>query len=410
MSEPHDERRLDARREIDEAIGSESRVAAPLRLPDACEPLSAEDRARIIAATEAHLAEHGIAQRELATGTTYDPATINHVLRGRYRGNADAVLRVIAAWIADDARRRAGAKPAGYFETSVALSIRSLAAYAKSNALAAGDLERGAAAAERPRIVIGYGPAGCGKTLCARAYCAEDPRAVYVRVCGGMTRIPSLAEGIVSALSVRGPRKNHSIIGQCYAALRGSLRLLIVDEGHRLSFAQAEFIRDLSDVCGVPVLILATQEFYVRLTRVRRREGAYQYDQFTSRVGYVVDLLRGADGRGGERRPYYSLAEIRSMFKSDQVRLTPDGEECLQALACLVGGGMLRTCATVFDKAARSAARRGGLITLALLESSLDASLVPAGLSDTDFRRRVREKMSDLRRLNATAGPKAAAG
>lgn len=390
---------------IDAAMGMESRMKQ-FRLPDEGEPLAPATRDQIIAAVREHLRKFDLSQKELGAAIGYMNVTVSQVLSGKYKGEPDGVLRAMAGFIEDDLRRRDQSRPIGFYDTNIFLAIRTLAGYAKTNALSTSELDSGAAA-EKPRIVIGFGPAGLGKTLGARAYAREDPNAIYVRIRKGQGRASHFARDICEAMSTRNARQPKGAVDHCYRALRGSQRLLICDEFHRANFEQCEFIRDLSDVCGIPVLLLATQEFYQRISGVRRREGRYQYDQFASRVGYVVDLIKGTDGLGGDKRPIFSLEEVLAIFKRGQLRLAPDAGQFLQALACTIGGGMLRTCMAVFDKAARTAARKTGLITLNLLVDSLDRSLVPTGWREDEFIGKVREQLAvnrDYESRRAVAG------
>lgn len=410
MSDPPNEPGRDARHEIDEAIGMEARENINPPVTDNGEPLTAAERDSILKRVKAHLAKFGINQRELASAISYKGGTVNQVLHNNYPANRDPVLRAMAAFVEDDARRRSGAKPLGFYNTAVFEAIRSLAQFAKSNALSAKQLERGAVVAERSRIVIGYGPAGCGKTIGAKAYCMEDPRAIYVRFRAGASRIPSMARDICDAMAARGARRSRSSVEQCYELLHGSQRLLICDEWHRAALPQCDFLRDLSDVCGIPIMLLCTQKFYDQLTRVRLASGQSGFDQFTSRIGYPIELLKGADGRGGSKRPFFSIDEVRAIFRRDKLRFSKDGEEYLQAVACTTPGGLLRLAGTVFDKAARSASRRdNALITMALLESSLDASMLPPGVKEDEFKQRVRGMLATCRALNEMATGRAAA-
>lgn len=410
MSEPPNDPDVgrDARHEIDEAIGMEARHNITPAAGDDGEPLSPSERDAILKRIKAHLAAHGINQRELASAISYKGGTVNQVLHNKYPANRDPVLRAMASFVEDDARRRSGAKPLGFYNTAVFEAIRSLAQFAKSNALSAEQLKRGTVVAERPRIVMGYGPAGCGKTIGAKAYTMEDPRAVYVRFRAGASRIPSMARDICEAMAARGARQSRSAVEQCYELLHGSQRLLICDEWHRSALPQCDFLRDLSDVCGIPILLLTTVKFFEQLTKVRLAAGHAGFDQFTSRVGYTIDLLKGADGRGGTQRPFFSLDEVRAIFRRDKLRISKDGEEYLQAIACTTPGGLLRLAATVFDKAARSASRREQLITMALLESSLNASMLPPGCKEEEFKRRVRGTLTQCRGLNESAQARAA--
>jgi hypothetical protein len=160
--------------------------------------------------------------------------------------------------------------------------------------------------------------------------------------------------------------------------------MLVVDEAHRIRFSGLEFIRDLADVCGIPVLLLATEEVYARLTETRQRRGSMFYDQFSRRVCHVADLVKGLDGKGGIKRPVFSMAEIRAMFRGDQVKVTGDAHQYLQDIACTVGLGMLGLAATIFEKSYRAALRGRKILDAALLRSAARRVLIPAGNIDRE--------------------------
>ena len=152
---------------------------------------------------------------------------------------------------------------------------------------------------------------------------AEDTLSIYIRVEQKSSTDSGLADRIIDALGIRGAKRSKSAVRFIMETLQDTGRLLIVDEAHRVKFSGLEFIRDLADVYGIPVLLLATEEVYLKLTETRQRRGAMFYDQFR-RVCHVANLVKGLVGKGGIKRPIFSIDEIRAMFKSDQVRITRD--------------------------------------------------------------------------------------
>lgn len=384
---------------VDEAIGMEARIMLKsIRIPKE-RPIPEGLRKDIRETVSKHRELHKLTYREIAKQIGFAESTISEVLKGTYtRANPDPVLERLNVWVDDDERRRQKARPIGFYPTCVFETIQVLARYAKSNARVP-DSSRLLLGHDLSRMAMGYGPAGCGKTLGAKALHAEDPLSILVRITESRGTASGLARLITEAGGWVSRSQQRSNIDTIESKLKDSGRLLIVDEAHRLKTSGCELLRDLADVCGIPILLLATQEFYERLTRVRTRSGSFTYDQFTSRVGKKCDLIRGVDGKGGKTRPIYSIDEVRGMFNLDKVRLTHDGEDYLQALACAVGFGMLRLASDTWEKALRSAQRGKRIVDAKLLQHAAKSALIPAGEDDTD----ILEKIDKILAANLAA-------
>lgn len=374
----------------DQAIGMEAAtMLKSVRIPESG-PLTEELRAEVRETVSAHCKQHRIGNRTLGQQIGVGESTVSEVLRGIYdkKADPDPILRKLNRWIDDDERRRQRTKPIGFYPTCVFDAVNALAQFAKSNARLPGSAKNGVAA-DPPRIAVGWAPAGSGKTLAARALAAEDAASILIRVEARHGGDTALAKLIVASAGWRGRGRDSGLIAFTIDKLRDSGRLLIIDEAHRLQPSGCEFIRDLVDVCGIPVLLLATEEFYQRMTSVRTGGGRKIYDQFSRRVGYVMNLLRGVDGKGGSSRPIYSIDEVRAIFKVQGVRLTTDATDYLQAVACTIGLGMLGLAANIFELAVRSAIRSDKAIDERQLRRCANRVLIPAGEDDVGILRQI---------------------
>lgn len=388
---------------VDSTIGREARIVSTksIRLPEGLCPRELLDDVRRVA--REHIERYKITHREVAQCVGASPSVISQVLSGSYlKGDAEGWLRKINAWLDNDEQRRQRGKPLGFYSTGVFEAIRALAKFCRSNAPDPALIMRGEVLSDQPHMALGYGPAGCGKSVGARALAAEDPTAILIRCDqrGGGAR--GLAHLIHEALGIR--NRDRNLLDWTMDELRGSGRLLIVDEAHRLRLGACEFVRDLHDVCGVPILLLGTQGAFNRLTGVRMNMASLLYDQFSSRVGYPLNLVRGVDGRGGLKRPIFSIDEIRAIFRRDNLRITADAYEFLRDCACVEGLGMLRLAAGIFDKAARAATHKSVAIDERLLRSAAGRSLIPAGEIEAAVMTRIETTSRRNRELLAAAG------
>ena len=391
---------------IDQAVSMEARIMLKsIRVPkDGA--LKDGQRKAIRKTVKKHFETHGLTYRAVGLQIGVAESTLSEVLNGKYRGDADSILRKLNAWIDDDERRRTKSKPLGFFETNVFKSIRDAARIAKRNAITERKRDVGG---DKPRIVMALGPPGCGKSLGAEALCAEDPNAICIRIRTGGGNASGIARSIADAAGWRGRSARVSLLDFVIDKLKFTGRLLIVDEAHKLRESGYEALRDLADDAGIPILLLGTDRTRRRVDRTRRGMDHYMDDQFSRRVAFTVDLLRGSDGQGGDKRPFYTLEEIRAIFQDDTLRMTDDGEELLCAIANTIGIGMLGMAANIYDKAQYAARRRAGkVIDADLLWSACERVLLPAGfefMSKTDpIKQQISASLDRVRELKRAAG------
>ena len=189
--------------------------------------------------------------------------------------------------------------------------------------------------AETCKMGVVFGPAQIGKTLTLEAV-EGDPRfgsPILIRVDEARTRPFSLCRDVAGKLKVSTRGTFDVVFGRVVARLKGTRRLLIFDEIDRAQYAGLEFIRDLHDETGCPILLCGKPRIYDRLGF---REVT---DQLAGRIVICRDLLERTQGEHPE--PLYSLEDIRALIGQSglQLRVSPDAERWLQDRAGTLGQG-----------------------------------------------------------------------
>lgn len=321
-----------------EVLHQQGRVLETRMLPEDG-ALTDDQIAEVTDALKVYIAKHGITQREIARQIGgidgKKETTISQVLSGKYGARVtsetrDKHVRELCNWMEVDARRRATLSDRKYVETGVATVIMTLAEQAVAGQF----------------MAVGYGPTGIGKTRVAHALRERYPAAIYLRVSTGDTRHNAMRARLAVELSVRDPRafgrdrRRPTYDEMVFNALRDSGRLLVIDEAHRLANSALEFLRDVHDECHVPILLLATKDLMQRLENDKDED----HGQLFSRIALFVDIVGDADRVPGGKKPLFTIPEIKRLYESDKVRLTPDAQRYLQSVANMLGHGSLRRC------------------------------------------------------------------
>lgn len=298
-------------------------------------PLTPEQRTDVQEAAEAYRQKNGITYKSLAHQVGgLNTSAVSELLKGKYRKVKDATidehLRAINDWMEVDARRRRTKPQTQYVETHVAKRLYGCAIKAS----------------EMRTMALAHGPSGIGKTMVAHVIVERFPGTVYVRLSEGNTSQTAFRQLLASRLRLYSRRRTRSdrpgltLNERIFDKLRDSGRLILIDEAHRISDAALEFIRDVFDECGVPILLLCTKDLLDRV----RKDADEDHGQLYSRFGYVCDLVKDRDKVPGGAHPLFTIGEIRKMFAGDTVRLLPEAEQYLQDVANMLGYGSLRRC------------------------------------------------------------------
>lgn len=137
--------------------------------------------------------------------------------------------------------------------------------YQKLSGLCAGLIET-CAGIEMAAVI---GPAGRGKTFASERVVTENPRVLYVRFEDRFSLVGLAREIAFRVAGVR-PRQGEA----CYEAIHDELgrlaRVIIIDEADRMSPKFLNTMRDIHDVCRVPVVLVGEEPLRVRLGRERR--------------------------------------------------------------------------------------------------------------------------------------------
>jgi len=310
--------------------------------------LTEEHRQKVRDAADAHRKAHHLKNADIARGIgDGSPGLWAGVITGSYHRvsgpKLDDLLRKLNDWIEEDARRRRTRPGRPFVYTSVA------------NAM----VDAAKLAAQRRWMVIVYGPTGFGKTMCAHVITEKHIGAIYLRLGKGCCTYAKIRDRLAGLLKLNRRHtkgRRISVDEAIFEKLRDSGRLLVFDEAHRIRDDGLEFLRDVHDETGCPMLLVATKDLWERIQRDDEDHG-----QMRRRIGLAIDLVPLADrsGKSGRKRTdpprIFTAEEIRRIYESPKVRLSADAVEYLVAVANLVGYGSLGRCDQLVDCAVAKA-------------------------------------------------------
>lgn len=130
-------------------------------------------------------------------------------------------------------------------------------------------------------FAILHGPAGIGKTCGAAAYVADNPTAIMLTLWQDCCNAHYVQKEIFAQIGTRSFRKSGLNRTEfIFDALRGSNRLLVIDNANRATAAARKWLFDFHDATRCPVLLLGNPDI---VEKIKRDEA--NSDQQESRVG-----------------------------------------------------------------------------------------------------------------------------
>jgi len=137
------------------------------------------------------------------------------------------------------------------------------------------------------------GVPGCGKTIAVKEFKRRNPTSILIEVTPLVTR-RSLIEDICSELKIplyfykngnSAPVSANELFRNIVNVLKGTKRLLIIDEGENLNVPCLEIIRRIQDFTEIGILLSGTSRLLDRLRGTRK-----ELQQLFSRVGYQKEI------------------------------------------------------------------------------------------------------------------------
>lgn len=225
------------------------------------------------------LAEHrasGWSCNSLARVAGRSGAAVSSVLAGKYAASPSAMLARLLAQVDRMDTPPPTGRP-GYVETSVHRAVWAACKRARTYGNFA--------------VVSAY--VGTGKTHAVREYQRQHPDTVLIEAMPGMTAsvlLDALVEDSGAVVRTAGRYTNGSLAERMRAVvrtLRGSDRLLILDEADTTTAATLEHVRRIRDLAGVGVVLAGTERLRPMLQDPRGRFG-----QISSRVGFWPPVIK----------------------------------------------------------------------------------------------------------------------
>ncbi|MCL2268575.1 MAG: AAA family ATPase [Chitinispirillia bacterium] len=206
----------------------------------------------------------------MAKAAGISAATLSQFAAGKYPGDVLAVYKKVLAVMAREKDKSASPKiERGFIETSASKRVFEIA----RNCHVVGE------------IGVCYSAAGLGKTESVREYTRRHSDVILIEADPCYTA--KVLFGELRELIGGTSRGNlYDVFVECCRRLKGSGRLLIVDEAEQLPYKALELLRRLHDKTGIGILLTGMPKLLANLKGLNG-----EYAQLYSRVGIAIKLI-----------------------------------------------------------------------------------------------------------------------
>lgn len=220
-----------------------------------------------VEALRQYIEQTKISQSKVAPLVGVSTATISQYLKGEYQGDVAGVDKKVAEMLERQADKAKDVK-ADFVETPTARDIFDVCAMAHTMS----------------DINLIIGEAGLGKTVTLKQYAKTVDNVILVEVEPTFSPKVLLVE-LCNRLGIVPSRNNHDNVTNIVDKLKGSDKLIIIDEAELLALKSLEIIRRIHDMAQIGVVLAGMPRLRANL---RGKKG--EYKQLYSRIGFVSDL------------------------------------------------------------------------------------------------------------------------
>lgn len=215
------------------------------------------------------MANRGFSQNAVARALGISGAALSQWMSGNYKGNQSRINEAVKTFLERDKERsKTPKKVLRFVMTSAARKVFEAANLCHLDG----------------EIGVAVGEAGVGKTFAVKEYVARNSDVVLVEADLGYTAKELFSE-IHKKLGGEGTGSLNRMKDEIIDKLRGSGRLIVVDEAEHLPTRALDLLRRINDKAEVGILLVGLKRLLDNL-RLKKGDFAYLY----TRVGLAVNL------------------------------------------------------------------------------------------------------------------------
>lgn len=294
------------------------------------------DDLKTVEMLKAHIAETGITQKQLARKLDVSDTVLSLFLANSYTGDNKKIVEKAKQYLHIGAVRKALTPTPDYCE-----SLLNTQRITECLQMAHASNE----------ILLLYGPAGCGKTTALKHYAENNNGVTYIEADATTGTPRAILLTLLESIGGQPIGSTTQVMKSILNTLRGTNRLIIIDEAQHLTERSFDTIRAINDKIGIGLVYSGNPSILKQMYGRKEQE----FDQLYSRIGLHCELANK-----------YSLDDIRNIFSGLDV-----SEECIKYLkkAAQKKGG-LRLMIKQYKNAANIAAALGQSLTVDYLEEA----------------------------------------
>ena len=288
---------------------------------------------RIAADVDAFCRANKISRKVVGKAVGYSPSVISEFLKGsgNYGGNEGEVAIHLEEWLIEEEQRRDNALETRFVWTNVAQYIHGVAGYCL----------------DMKKVALIYGPqtSGIGKTTALRAIAQEmgPRRSTLITIDKADANPTGLLKKILGGLRLQDSGSNAQRMQRVVDHLKGRSHLLMIDQVHNLRGAKEDrpfyYLMDIYEATDhAAQLWCGTSDLVAYLTRQQTKTTDEPLAQIRHRIFPCTDLMEVFDQQGGGE-PLYTVEQVREMFTSFKLKITPTAARWLCALGHLADAG-----------------------------------------------------------------------
>jgi DNA transposition AAA+ family ATPase len=257
------------------------------------------------------LEENGKSASMAAKGIGYSASALSQWLSFSYKGDVKKFEAAVENWLARQIERQQRTViESDFVHTSIAKKVFEYAEYCL--------LEN--------EIGVVYGPAGLGKTFSVKEFHRLNPSTILIEADLGYTA-KVLFQEMHKIVGLDGHGSIHSLFEDVVSRLKGTDRMIIVDEAEHLPYRALELLRRVYDKAGVGILLIGMPTL---IGNLRGKRG--EYAQLYSRVGVkcALQVLDPSDtelfvknalpGSNGIHKTFHQVANGNTRVLSKLIR------------------------------------------------------------------------------------------